>query len=88
MKSAEDIEIFSRAYTVCFSKQPSLLLPWLFTAKLNKLLPAGSRDDLGDFSKDSLQEALDNANLLHEKGSVACVPSHPFNLASTALSLY
>lgn len=26
-----------------------------------------SKDDLGDFSKDSLQEALGNANLLHEK---------------------
>ena len=29
---------------------------------------AGSKDDLGDFSKDSLQQALGNANLLHEKG--------------------
>jgi len=29
---------------------------------------AGSKDDLGDFSKDSLQEALGNANLLHERG--------------------
>ena len=30
---------------------------------------AGSKDDLGDFSKDSLQDALSNANLLHERGT-------------------
>ena len=34
---------------------------------------AGSRDDLGDFSKDNLQEALGNANLLHEKGASLCM---------------
>ena len=34
---------------------------------------AGSKDDLGDFSKDSLQQALGNANLLHEKGVRMCI---------------
>ena len=72
VRCEEDIAIYSRVSTVGLDQQyrecKCIAIPGhcMQTSRLGR---TGSKDDLGDFSKDSLQEALGNANLLHEKGS-------------------
>ena len=69
MRFGGDIENFNSLYKVSLLARqqafaglaPCDLSPYMFYA--------GSKDDLGDFSKDSLQDALSNANLLHERGT-------------------
>ena len=70
----EVIETFTNPFRLrfrTFSRGPLLWL--LFRAVNDALWRAGSRDDLGDFSKDNLQEALGNANLLLEKGTPCAI---------------
>ena len=66
MSFGKATETFSNPFKV--SLQRSLTMPALLTVLNFRCVIAGSKDDLGDFSKDSLQEALGNANLLHERG--------------------
>ncbi len=66
-KGYRDLQQSIQREPATFQKDSKPLLA-LLTVISFVCVTAGSKDDLGDFSKDSLQEALGNANLLHERG--------------------